>query len=109
MTDPRSSRRYREHRQAGLARIRALHDQGRTITCRLCGKPLDPWQQSDRGRNPLAPTLEHSTPLAHGGQLFQSTDPNHWAHKLCQSQQGAQITNARTAARRGPRRNSRQW
>lgn len=107
--DPRTHRRYREHRQRGLAALRALHDAGQPITCRLCGHPLDPWQPTEQGRNPTAPTLEHVAPLAHGGPLFQPTDASMWAHRVCQSRQGAQITNARQASRPGPRRNSRQW
>ena len=109
-TDPRSSRRYQQHRAAGLARIQALHRAGQTITCVLCTAPLDPFQPYAGGRNPLAPTLEHTIPLAHGGPLYQPAD--RWAHKGCQSTQGAQIRNARSrpdAQGTTPRIRSRDW
>lgn len=111
--DPRGHRRHREHRAAGLARIRQLHRSGVEILCRLCGKPLDPFQPYDGGRNPLAPTLEHVEALSEGGAVFQPTGPDRWAHKLCQDRQGAGMTNRRKAAKASrtsrPRINSRRW
>lgn len=105
-TDPRGHRRHRAHRAAGLARIQQLHLAGQVITCCLCAKPLDPFQPYARGRNPLAPTLEHATPLSSGGPLYQPNGPDMWAHRGCQSSQGARLKNARAQR---PAFNSRRW
>lgn len=103
----RSHRRHRNHRTAGLIRIQALHQAGTTITCCLCGQPLDPFQPYNGGRNPAAPSLEHADHLAHGGPILQPNGPDNWAHKLCQDRQGATITNQRRTTRERP--NSRNW
>lgn len=104
--DPRGHRRHRDHRAAGLRRIQQLHLAGVTIRCCLCHEPLNPLEPYNGGRNPLAPTIEHDTPLSSGGGVFQSNDEHHWAHRGCQSRQGAQIRNARAAR---PRPQSRNW
>ncbi len=104
--DPRGHRRHREHRAAGLLHIQQLHLADVTITCCLCHQPLDPFQPYQQGRNPLAPTIEHATPLSSGGPVYQDNGPDAWAHRGCQSRQGAQIRNARAAR---PRPQSRRW
>lgn len=104
--DPRGHRRHREHRAAGLARIRQLHLAGVEIICCLCDQPLDPFQPTNAGRNPLAPTLEHATPLSSGGPLYQPNGPDRWAHRGCQSSQGGQISSTRKAR---TSTNSRRW
>ena len=104
--DPRGHRRHRAHRAAGLARIQQLHLAGQVITCCLCRQPLDPFQPHNRGRNPLAPTLEHATPLSSGGPLYQPNGPDMFAHKICQDRQGQQIATARRAR---SNINSRRW
>lgn len=105
--DPRGHRRHRDHRAAGLARIQLLHQQGTPIACCLCGKPLDPFQPYNGGRNPKAPTIEHRQALANGGALFQSNGPDSWAHRGCQSRQGAELRNTRRQP--AARINSRRW
>lgn len=82
-----------------------MHLAGQIIACCLCGYRLDPFQPYDRGRNPWAPTLEHAQPLSSGGALFQPAGPGNWAHKLCQSKQGAELRNARAARTNNPSRN----
>ena len=104
--DPRGHRRHRAHRAAGLARIQQLHPAGQVITCCLCRQPLDPFQPHNRGRNPLAPTLEHATPLSSGGPLYQDNGPEMWCHRGCNSRQGGQISSTRKAR---TSTNSRRW
>jgi hypothetical protein len=107
--DPRGHRRHRAHRAAGLARIQQLHLAGVTITCCLCGQPLDPLQPYQGGRNLLAPTIEHAQPMSSGGPLYQSNSPDMWAHRGCQSSQGGRIASDRRSTAAQPQVNSRRW
>jgi 5-methylcytosine-specific restriction endonuclease McrA len=104
--DRRSPRRYRQFR----ARFLATTTQ---TLCWLCGLPCDmaqPYRLPGGGLNPAHVTLEHITPLDHGGALMDPAN-SAIAHRRCQGAQGARIRNAKQApaSRRGPRRNSRIW
>ena len=103
----RSHRRYRQFRAQIIAQAQADAANGARIACHLCPQPIDPWQPYAAGRNPAAPTIEHITPLIHGGALM---DPANiaLAHKGCQNKQGNEIAHARQAAP-APVRYSRAW
>jgi 5-methylcytosine-specific restriction endonuclease McrA len=103
--DRRSHRRYREFR------ARFLRATTHTL-CWLCGRPCnlaEPYRLPDGRMNPAHVTLEHITPLHHGGALMDPANAA-IAHRGCQNRQGAQIRNAAPVPTiQGPRRNSRRW
>ncbi|MFW5933715.1 MAG: HNH endonuclease signature motif containing protein [Actinomycetota bacterium] len=93
----RSTRRYRQVRAGYRAWAEAQQ-----LPCWICGHPID--YRLRRGR--WAWTLDHATPLAHGGPLLAPSN-HRSAHARCNSQRGARPR--RPPVRRERLRTSRRW
>lgn len=108
MKDPRSHRRYVQTRAAWLPA-----QAGRR--CCLCGEPVDITLPAT---SRLGPTVEHTLPIRDILRLANSwaeavamaCDTSLWdlAHRRCQSQQGARVSNV-TRHGRPERKPSRRW
>lgn len=95
MRDPRSHRRYRTAAKAHIA-------ANPGATCCLCDQPIDTTLPST---TPRGPTIEHLVPIRvilatardDAQALAMACDTSTWgiAHRRCQSQQGADVTNGR--------------
>jgi hypothetical protein len=95
MRDPRSHRRYRTAAKAYIA----AHPGA---TCCLCDDPIDTTLPSTM---PWGPTIEHLVPIRDiiasarddMQALAAACDTSSWgiAHRRCQDQQGASVTNGR--------------
>lgn len=98
MRDPRSHRRYRTAAKAYIA-------ANPGATCCLCGRGIDTTLPSTTR---WGPTIEHLVPIRDiiaaarddAEALRMACDTSTWgiAHRRCQDQQGASVTNSRSGA-----------
>lgn len=108
MGDPRKSRAWQAKRRQVLA---AARRQSSPTICALCHQTVDlnrrTYQPGTRRLDLLAPSIDHIKPLSEGGAMW-ANDNLAIVHRLCNSRQGAQITNAKRRRQRH-QRYSRQW
>lgn len=89
MNNPRHTPEYQAYRKKVMAAARAGLIPN---TCHRCGQPID---LNLKGNDPLGPTLEHTHPLSHGGELTPTLEDAALSHARCNQSHGGRIGSTR--------------